>query len=374
MKVAVTGVGGLLGWHASVRLHAYNCAASFEGKDIPFELVRLDRESFSNAASIAKKLAAVDAILHFAGVNRGESDEVEKANPSIAKTLVQGCKDADVNPYILYANSTHSGRHTPYGRSKRVAGEILEDFAENYCNLVLPHIFGENAKPYYNNVTATLIDQIHSNALPVINPDGEVSLLYAGDAVHMATNLALEKRVGTIQPNGQKISVPSLYEKLKYFHSLYRENIFPNLAEKIDLNLFNCYRSAAFPTNQPIKIKLNKDDRGVLFEAAKGGGPDGQSFMSTTAPGITRGDHFHCEKVERFLVVRGKAIIRLRRVLTDELYEFQVNGDEPVAIDIPPLYTHSIENIGNDDLYTLFWAHEMFDPNNPDTYAHSVLQ
>ena len=116
----------------------------------------------------------------------------------------------------------------------------------------------------------------------------------------------------------------------------------------------------------------NEDSRGVLFEAVKGGG-SGQTFMSTTRPGVTRGDHFHLNKVERFLVVSGEATIRIRRVLDNQVWEFPVSGSRPQAVDMPTLCTHSIENTGSEELLTLFWTHEIFEPDTPDTYADTVL-
>ena len=336
-------------------------------------MIEISRGAFESSTALAVQLTGVDAIIHFAGVNRGSDSEVEEANPKIANTLVQACMKAGIKPAIVYANSTHATVDSPYGRSKRIAGEVLENFADKYTNLVLPHIFGEGARPYYNNVTATLIDKILQSETPEINPEGRVSLLHAGEAADIAINAALNGTTGTIQPGSVDISVMALYEKLKGFHELYEQNIFPNTSKPLDLQLFNSYRSAGFPTRYPKPLKLNTDSRGVLFESAKGG-CGSQTFMSTTVPGITRGDHFHIDKVERFLVVRGKANIRLRKVLTDELHEFTVSGDQPVAIDMIPLYTHSIENVGDEDLYTLFWTHEMFDPNAPDTYADSVLK
>ena len=120
------------------------------------------------------------------------------------------------------------------------------------------------------------------------------------------------------------------------------------------------------------KIKHSEDDRGMLFEAVKGGG-GGQSFVSTTKHGVTRGDHFHLEKVERFLVLQGEAIIRVRKVLSDSVWEYRVSGNNPTPVDMPTLHTHSIENIGEAPLTTLFWTHAVYDPSNPDTYADKVL-
>lgn len=371
MKIAVTGARGLIGWHASGRLHAQICAARFRGEPPPHELVQIDHATFADDMKLADALAGVDAILHFAGVNRGEEAAVERANPDIARALVRGCKAAGSTPHIVYANSTHAANDTPYGRSKRIAGEVLAAFAPAYTNLVLPHIFGECARPNYNNVTATLIDKLWCGETPNINADGRVQLLHAGVAAQVAIDAVLEKRSGVLTPAGRQMTVADLYAKLQRFHSLYTANIFPDLSDPFDLALFNSYRTGGYPAHYPRILKVNADPRGVLFESAKGGNA-AQSFLSTTLPGQKRGDHFHLDLVERFLVVRGEALIRIRRVLTDEVQEFVVSGDRPVAIDMPPLHTHNIENRGEGEVITFFWSHHLFDPANPDTFADPV--
>ncbi|MBZ6377429.1 capsule biosynthesis protein CapF [Pacificimonas flava] len=371
MKIAVTGAKGLLGWHASARIHAQNCAARYKGDADPFELVQVDRETFENDAALSAALSGADAVLHFAGVNRGAESEVEEANPAIARKLVAACKSAGAAPHIVYANSTHAARDTFYGRSKRIAGDILGEFADRYTDLVLPHIFGECAKPYYNNVTATLIDQLWKGETPDLNPEGRVQLLHAGEAAQIAIDAAVNGVTGRTAPEGRDIGVTDLYDRLGSFHELYRANIFPALADPFDVALFNSYRVGGYPEHYPLMLKKNADHRGVLFETAKGGTAP-QSFISTTKPGKTRGDHFHYDLVERFLVVQGQAVIRIRRVLTDEVHEFAVAGDEPAAIDMPPLHTHHIENVSDEDVVTFFWSHHLFDPANPDTYADPV--
>lgn len=373
MKIAVTGSKGLLGWHTSAHLHAENCAAQFGGEKCPFEIVQIDHPLFQNSEELRKALHKVDAVIHYAGVNREEDEVVEAANPSIATQLVDAIRDVGVTPAIVYANSTHAVTpDTAYGRSKKRAGEILAEATDKFTNLVLPHIFGECARPYYNNVTATLIDKIYKSEEAEINPCGQVSLLHAGAVADIAVDCLVNGFSGTLEPESCEMSVTALYQKLEKFHELYCENIFPDVSNPFDLQLFNAYRSAGYPSTYPRRLKLNKDSRGVLFETAKGGNMS-QTFMSTTVPGVTRGDHFHIGKIERFLVTHGEAIIRLRKVLTDELVEFRVSGEEPVAIDMIPLHTHSIENVGEGNLQTFFWTHEMFDVSKPDTYADPVL-
>ncbi len=371
-KIVVTGSGGLLGWHAAARLHAANCGAQFAGKDVPYDLVSLDRAAFNDDDLLADALDGADAVLHFAGVNRGSDEEVAAGNPAIAQRLADAVTASSRSaPHIVYANSTHAANDSVYGASKRRAGEILAGVSDHYTELVLPHIFGECALPDYNNVTATLIDRIWKDERPEINPEGRVSLLHAGAAAQLAIDAVLDGTSGRIAPDGKPMAISELYEKLREFHALYSANIFPDLSDPFDLALFNSYRTAGYPSDYPKMLKLNSDQRGTLFETAKGG-HGGQSFMSTTVPGAKRGDHFHLDKVERFLVVQGDAIIRIRRVLTGEVHEFAVSGDAPAAIDMPPLHTHNIENLGDKDVLTLFWTQEMFDPAAPDTFADPV--
>ena len=374
VKLVVTGARGLLGWHCSARIHAANCAARYRGDASPHELVQVDRAAFEDEALLADAVAGADAVLHFAGVNRGDDAAVEVGNPAIAHALIAACTIAGATPHIVYANSVHAVRDTPYGRSKRIAGEIIARAAHGrYTDLVLPHIFGECARPYYNNVTATLIDQILLGDEPTLNPEGRVQLLHAGVAAQAAITNAIAATNGKIAPPGRDIAVADLYDRLLAFHASYEANIFPDLDDPFDLALFNSYRTARYPARYPMPLKLNSDARGKLFESAKGGNIS-QSFLSTTHPSKIRGDHFHTDLVERFLVVSGEGTIRIRRVLTDDIHEFVVSGDKPVAIDMPPLHTHHIENSGEAELLTFFWAHRLFDPANPDTFADPVLE
>lgn len=371
-KVVVTGAGGLIGWHTSAQLHAANCAARFRGEAQPYDLVLLDSGRFNDADVLADAVRDADLVLHFAGVNRGVDAEVEAANPRIADRLARAISQVGAQPHIVYANSTHAASDTPYGRSKRGSAERLSATGLEVTNLILPHIFGEGARPYYNNVTATLIDQIIKGDPPNINPDGVVHLLHAGAAAKMAIDAGLAGQKGELTPGGRRTDVPELYDLLRAFHESYGANVFPDLTDKFHVALFNSYRAALYPGGFPRPLKLNTDRRGTLFETVKGGG-GGQSFASWTEPGVTRGDHFHLDKVERFLVIDGEAIIRIRRVLGGPVWEYRVDGATPAPVDMPTLHTHSIENVGARPLLTLFWTHEIFDPSAPDTFADPVL-
>jgi UDP-2-acetamido-2,6-beta-L-arabino-hexul-4-ose reductase len=371
-RIVITGARGLIGWHAHARLHAANCAAEFKGEPAPFDIVALDHAAFDDDAVLTAAVDGADAVLHFAGVNRAPDYEVEAANPDIATRLAAACKTVGVAPHIAYANSTHAMNDTPYGRSKRVAGDLLSQIGGKYTDIVLPHIFGECARPRYNNVTATFVEAVLLGETPDINPDGRVSLLHAGAAAQATLDAVINGTEGYLRPKARNVAVTDLFIILQQLHEDYISNIYPDLSDAFMLALFNSYRAALYPGGFPRPLKLHTDARGTLFEAIKGGG-GGQTFLSTTRPGVTRGDHFHLNKVERFLVVQGEALIRVRKVLSDEVWEYSVSGDAPAPVDIPTLHTHSITNTGDTELLTLFWTHDLFDPANPDTYADKVL-
>jgi len=373
MKIVITGAGGLIGWHAAAHLHARNCAARFKGQSEPFDVALLDHAGLDDPKRRGEALRGADAVLHFAGINRASDGDVESGNPAIAKTLLAACRAAGCLPHIVYANSTHSVLDTPYGRSKRRAGEILAQAGGRYSNLVLPHIFGECARPHYNNVTATFIAAVTAGQHPEVNPDGRVALLHAGAAAESAIAAVLSGQTGDLTPEPRPVGVPELMAKLALFHRSYQANVFPDLRDSFDVALFNSYRVALYPEGFPRVLKLNTDPRGTLFEAVKGGG-GGQTFLSWTEPGVTRGNHFHMTKVERFLVLQGEAVIRIRRVLADPVWEYRVSGHEPAVVDMPTLHTHNITNLGDTPLLTLFWTHDQFDPDEPDTYADPVTK
>ncbi|MEM0991292.1 MAG: NAD-dependent epimerase/dehydratase family protein [Pseudomonadota bacterium] len=373
-KIVITGAAGLLGWHAATRLHALICAARYRGETPPVAMTALDRAAFNDPGTLADALQGAHGVLHFAGVNRANPDDLEAMNPAIAETLTAGCRAAGVTPHIVYANTIHAGADTPYGRSKAKAGTILAALGGPYTDLVLPHIFGEAARPHYNNVTATLIAALLQGETPEINPAGAVRLLHAGAAAQAAVDAVLTGQTGRLEPAPRPIAVPTLWAKLQTMHQTYQGAVYPDLADPFDRDLFNSYRAATYPghgAHWPRPLTRNTDPRGTLFEAVKGGSA-GQVFASWSEPGVTRGEHFHLHKVERFLVLQGQATIRIRKVLTGAVWEYPVTGDSPQVVDMPTLHTHSLENTGDAPMLAVFWTHDIFDPGNPDTYADPV--
>lgn len=368
MKIVITGAGGLLGWH--LRCHL---AARERYQDC---VIALDREAFSDDAVLIEALKGATVVVHCAGINRASDEDLEAGNEEMARRLAESLFEAEVRPHVIYTNTIHWRKDNAYARGKARAHEVLDHWARandaRYTNLVLPHVFGECGRPFYNSVVFTFCQQIVEGESLNVQAGGRLELLHAQDICARVVDAIERAETGELRLKGRPISVADVAGRLAAMHDSYTNDIIPDLRDRFDLQLFNTLRSFLYPNYYPKSLKLNTDNRGSLFEAVKNRN-GGQAFLSTTKPGITRGNHYHFNKVERFLVIRGQAVIRLRRLFDDVVQEFHVSGDEPVYVDMPPLHTHSITNTGNDELMTLFWSHEIFDPEAPDTYFQPVL-
>jgi UDP-2-acetamido-2,6-beta-L-arabino-hexul-4-ose reductase len=365
MRVAVTGAGGFLGWHARCALRARGC-----------EVVAVGRDLTADGSNVGQALAGVDAVLHLAGVNRPPSQEGFEDNVTMAQRLTSALDGADARPSVVYANSIQSGNGSPFGRTKEAAAELLLEWGQRVgaavCDVRLPNLFGEHGRAGYNSVVANFCDALANGREPTIHENRELSLLHVQDAVDQMIDLMVGRDAGVFRPEGSPTTVVGLLEKLTGFSEVYRTGDVPDISDRFDRALFNTYRSFCFPAHYPILPELRADQRGVLFEGVRSHGGRSQTFSSTTHPGVTRGNHFHLRKVERFLVLQGSAVISLRRVLHDEVVRFEVSGDRPAIVDMPTLWTHSIRNTGQTELITLFWSDEIFDPTYTDTFAEPV--
>jgi UDP-2-acetamido-2,6-beta-L-arabino-hexul-4-ose reductase len=364
-SVLVTGSDGLLGWHLRCFLSTL--------KEV--KVLACNRTQFNDANFLAEAVKNADVVVHLAGMNRGDEQEVARTNVALADQLVAACTATHAKPHVLFSSSTHADGQSSYGVSKRTAHEHLETWSKAsgaaYCNLILPHIFGEHGKPFYNSVVSTFAYQLSQGLTPEVKSDGQLSLLHAQDVASLIWKHIGLGTSGTERPQGTPISVTGLLERLQGLAARYRSGVVPLLSQPLDLRLFNTYRSYCTPEQRSHSLKLHTDNRGSLFESIRSDGC-GQVFLSTTHPGITRGNHFHTRKVERFVVIEGEAEIKVRRMLTSETHTYRVNGVAPQAIDIPTLHTHNIKNVGNGPLWTMFWAGEHFDPQDADTYFCEV--
>lgn len=364
--IGVTGAEGFFGWHLRCRLHAFRRAD---------DVRTATRQAFRSEEDLDRFVAGCDAIVHLAGVNRGDDSQVEQANPWISHRLVDALQRTGAKPHVLYANSTHRVRNSPYGRSKKEAGEVLRRWGSKtgaaVADLVFPNLFGEHGRPYYNSAVATFCQQLSQSEASDVNPVGLTQLLHVQDAAQMMLEHLEKGTDGEVLVEGMRITVPELYGRLSGFIDGYGGARLPYLEDRLDLQLFNTLRSYLFPGRYPMVLRLHSDERGSFYEAARGYGATQISF-STTNPGITRGEHFHTEKIERFVVMSGKARIQVRRLFHDRVHTFNVDGDRPVAIDMPTWHAHNVCNVGDGELLTAFWTHDHFDPDHPDTFPEPV--
>ncbi len=366
MNIGITGADGLIGWHLRALLWMRGS-----------HQVRLaTRSTFAGPDRLADFVKGLEAVVHLAGMNRGEDVEVEAANRDLAAALVSACERTGAGPRMVFSNSIHVHRDTAYARGKRVAVDLLRAWADrngvSFANLIFPHTFGEFGKPFYNSAVSTFCYQLAHDEPQQIIVDSDLELIHAQEVAARCLQAVETGEGGDFRVHGAPMKVSELLQRLRSMAASYVAQIVPDLREPLDVRLFNTLRSYFYPHRYPVKLALHSDNRGTLFEAVKSN-QGGQTFLSTTRPGITRGNHFHTRKVERFLVTSGTAEIRLRKLFSDQVTVFRVGGEQPSYIDMPTFHTHSITNVGEPDLVTLFWANEIFDPNDSDTYPEPVL-
>ena len=365
LRLGITGGLGFLGWHIRAHVHA----------DRNIEAVAAGRDVFSDPAALAAFVRDKEAIVHLAGMSRGDDAEIERNNVTLTKMLIDACEQARVQPHILFANSTHFDRDTAYGRSKRRSAEMLAGWAARagakFTNLVIPGVFGEGGRPFYSSVVSTFCHQMANGETPQIIQDCEMELVHAQALAERILSAIRGGEIGLLKVPGQTTTVTALLERLQQLAGEYQSKILPSVTDCFGLELFNTYRSYLFPKHYPVAPERRADARGSLFEVVRTI-HGGQCFFSTTKPGITRGNHYHTAKIERFLVAQGEATIRVRRLFSKDVVEFRVNGDSPCYVDMPTFHTHNITNVGSGELLTLFWAHEIFELNKPDTYPEPV--
>lgn len=380
IKIGITGQAGFVG------THLYNTLGLHPDQ---FERIPFEDGFFSIENKLKEFVQSCDTIVHLAAMNRNNDPEVlYQTNIGLVKQLITACEDTKSTPHILFSSSTQEERDNLYGKSKKEGRLLLEQWAEqnqaHFTGLVIPNVFGPFGNPYYNSVVATFCHQLTHNEQPKIEVDGEIKLIYVGELLeYIIEKIKLHSVTPCLDtvlhcepifiPHTSEIKVSALLQKLTDFKENYFEKgTIPNLDNPFDRNLFNtfvCYIDHA--SFFPFKLKLNTDDRGSFVETIKLNS-GGQVSFSTTVPGITRGNHFHTRKAERFAVIKGKARIELRRIGTDQVLSFELDGKEPSFVDMPIWYTHNITNTGEEELYTIFWINEHFDANDPDTYFEKV--
>ena len=361
--MALSGADGFLGWHTRLAL-----------RELGIESAPMPVGEWFDPDQALTAIDGSERAIHLAGVNRAEDAQVRDGNLEFARqfaTALRGAKQPP--PTVVYANSIQASGDSVYGQAKREAGNILEsaarDVGADYVDVALPNLFGEHGKPFYNAVTATFCHLLSKGESPVVDQDRELTLLHAQNAADLLTGATAVDAQGSLEV---RESVSGLLARLQSIAAVYAVGEIPDIASPFDRDLFNTYRSYTIESLTPISLQRHADARGSLFEIVRSRGGQGQSSFSTTVPGVTRGDHFHRRKVERFTVLAGEATISLRRVFSDETARFHVTGDRPVAVDMPTGWAHNITNTGDDLLYTSFWTDDIFDATRPDTIPEAV--
>ncbi|WP_405381781.1 NAD-dependent epimerase/dehydratase family protein [Maribacter sp. LLG6340-A2] len=374
--IGITGQNGFVGNHLFTTLSLHENV-----KLIPFQ-----RSFFENDEDLENFVVQCDTIVHLSAMNRHEDQQViYDTNIALVEKLISACVTKEHVPHILFSSSTQESKDNLYGKSKKEGKMKLMEWAKNcqgkFTSLTIPNVFGPFGKPNYNSVVATFCYKVAHGEQPEILNDGEVSLIYVNELVQIIINsINTDKdkiKIGEhsfemqIKPTSKK-KVSELLSLITGFKKNYMEKgIFPSLENEFEKALFNTFRCYVPEDHYPVKYTKHTDPRGSFVEIARTN-TSGQFSYSTTVPGITRGNHFHTRKAERFAVISGKALIQLRRIGTDQVIDYYLDGTEPAYVDMPIWYTHNIKNIGDEELITLFWINEPYDPENADTYFENV--
>ncbi len=374
IRVGITGQAGFVGSHLFNTLGLYNNQ---------IERIFFKDDYFTNFEKLLEFVHNCDVVVHLAAVNRLEDTEALYAkNVELVEKLISAMEAANVKPLVIFTSSIQEKMDNPYGRSKVKGRELFEAWANknnaSFVGLIVPNVFGPFCRPNYNSFIATFSWRLTHNEVPEIINDSSVQLIYINSLTSFIINTIFDS-IYSLQ--FKRIEVPYDFERtvssilnlfLCFTDQYFKNGVIPQLSDSNDIALFNTFRSYIDVNSYfPRKLILNSDSRGTFVETIRLG-IGGQVSFSTTYSGITRGNHFHTRKIERFTVIKGRALIELRKIGTTQVYSLELNGEEPSFVDIPIWYTHNITNIGNDDLYTQFWINEWFDESDPDTYFEIV--
>jgi UDP-2-acetamido-2,6-beta-L-arabino-hexul-4-ose reductase len=370
MKIGITGVNGFIGWHLCQTIKLDNNQ---------FELIDFRREWFNDRFYLDAFVSKCDIIIHLAGLNRhSEESTIYNTNVGLAQCLVDSFNRTNFKGQVIFSSSIQEERNNKFGISKKAARELFSNWSNitgvKFQGLIIPNVFGVFGIPFYNSVVATFCHQLVNNEVPKIESDKTLDLIYINDLIKKIIELFnTNTNVNLIIEHTHTIKVSDILKLLiKYKEEYFDNGQIPYFGNQFEFDLFNTFRSYFnIKTYFPIKYKNNKDERGNFVEIIRLE-TGGQVSFSTTKKNLTRGNHFHTRKIERFSVIKGKALIQLRKIGNNEVFDYYLSGDEPAYVDMPIWYTHNIKNIGEGELYTMFWINEFYDSNDPDTFFEKV--
>lgn len=362
----------------------------FIGKSLKVALQRLPQEhavdilEFTSKDSVEFLSSLVeqsDIVFHLAGANRPKNmKDFQNVNCGLTQSLTQCAKNSSSPPAIIFSSSTQATRDNDYGRSKLAAENVLSEYQSETGNPVaiyrLPNVFGKGSRPNYNTVVATFCHNIaRKQDIQVVDPAVELTFVYIDEVVRCLMqhlDASATKDVFYEVEETFEITLGSLADQIQTIAKVRETQLIPDMSDLFTKYLYSTYLSFLPEDDFGYDVELRTDDRGWLFEWIKSESL-GQIFVSTTKPGITRGNHYHDTKVEKFCLIQGQGCIRFRMLGSDQVIEYPVNDKAIRVLDIPPGYTHSIENTGDQNMIVLFWANEIFNPQRPDTHGVPVI-
>ena len=363
MKVLITGTDGFIAKNLIVTLT----------KMPHIEILKYSKKN--SLEELEELLIKSDFVFHLAGVNRPQnSEEFYEGNSNLTKKIVDILVKKDNKIPILLSSSSQVGSDNDYSKSKKEAEEIVENYAKMYnlpCFIYrLPNVFGKWSKPNYNSVVATWCYNITRDIeIQVNNAKTELTLVYIGDVIHAFINhlyVNNHKNLFYEIKIVYKKTLGEIKELLMMFKDSRGTLLIPNIAKGFERVLYATYLSYLPHDKFSYKLSGHEDARGTFYEILKTL-DSGQLGISTTKPGITRGNHYHNTKNEKFLVIKGKALIELRDIFSDEIIHYNVEGSELEIVEMIPGYTHNIKNTGDGEMVLLIWANESYNPDKPDT-------
>ena len=382
MKVLVTGSNGFVGRNLVESLKSLRDNKDRTRPDLKIEeIYEFDRET--DPKLLDEYCEKCDFVFNLAGVNRPKDPkEFMEGNFGFASTLLDTLKKHNNKCPVMLSSSIQAKLDNDYGKSKKAGEDLFFEYAKENNSKVLvyrfPNLFGKWCRPNYNSVIATwCYNYANDLDIQVNDPSVELELAYIDDVVRELID-ALEEKEHIEDnycyiPTTHKVTLGRIVEILDSFKAQPETLIIPEIPnDSFEKKLYSTYLSYLPESKVKFELKTNTDDRGSFTELLKTNN-NGQFSVNISKPGITKGQHWHHTKWEFFIVVKGEALIQMRKIGTDEVLEFNVSDKKIEAVHMLPGYTHNIINKSDtEDLVTLMWANELFDSNHPDTYGEEV--
>ncbi|MBC2856176.1 SDR family oxidoreductase [Cetobacterium sp. 2A] len=369
MKILVTGSEGFIGKNLQERL------LRIEG----IEILKFD--SNNTLEELEESVKVADFIFHLAGINRPENPEdFYKGNSDLVGNLINFLEKNGKNTPVLITSSIHVDKENDYGKSKLAGENLLKDYSERNNAPVfiyrLQNVFGKWCRPNYNSVVATwCYNTANDIEISINGRDTSIEFVYIDDVIDsIGSHLNEEKKEKKLYYMVEKTYSRTLGEVADLLE-LFKENrkslSIPEVGTGFERSLYATYLSYLPKDKFSYELTEHTDARGSFVEILRTV-DSGQFSISTSRPGVTRGNHYHNTKNEKFLVIKGEATLRFRHIFSDEIIEYPVSDKKLEVVDIPTGYTHNITNTGDEDMVLVLWANEQFDKENPDTYYLEV--